>query len=165
MRRNVIETIIGAFVIVIALIFAVFAYSSADIGAVKGYSVSAKFARVDGIRVGTDVRVSGIKVGTVTEQKLDPKTFLAVVNLSIDPNVKLPVDSVAKVVSDGLLGSKYMSIDPGGDDTNIAEGGEIKFTQSSLSIEDLVGQLIFSNASKKDVGSSAGGAAAPGDHP
>ena len=83
MRRNAIETIMGAVVLVVAAVFIIFAYSKADIAAVQGYEVTAKFDRIDGIRTGTDVRMSGIKVGTVLSEKLEPDTYFAVVALSV----------------------------------------------------------------------------------
>lgn len=151
MRKNVIETVIGALVLVIAALFAVFAYTSSDVANIDGYRITARFDRLDGIQVGSDVRVSGIKVGTVSQLVLDPVAFRAVAELTIDPSVTLPADTIAKVTSDGLLGSKYMSLDPGGDEENIRPGGEIKFTQSTISLEDLVGQFIFSNSGEKKV--------------
>lgn len=147
MRRNAIETIMGAVVLVVAAVFVVFAYSSADIAAVRGYEVTAKFDRVDGIRQGTDVRMSGIKVGTVLAEKLEPDTYFAVLTLSIDPNVKLPLDSSAKVVTDGLLGNKYIALTPGAEDKLIPQGGEITHTQSAINLEDLVSRYIFSSSS------------------
>lgn len=152
MRRNAIETIMGAVVLVVAAVFVVFAYSSADIAAVRGYEVTAKFDRVDGIRQGTDVRMSGIKVGTVLTEKLEPDTYFAVLTFSIDPNVKLPVDSSAKIVTDGLLGSKYIALTPGAEDKLIPQGGDITHTQSAINLEDLVSRYIFSGSSggKKD---------------
>ena len=152
MRRNAIETIMGAVVLVVAAVFVVFAYSSADIAAVRGYEITAKFDRVDGIRQGTDVRMSGIKVGTVLSETLEPDTYFAVLTFSIDPNVKLPVDSSAKIVTDGLLGSKYIALTPGAEDKLIAQNGEITHTQSAINLEDLVSRYIFSGSSggKKD---------------
>jgi phospholipid/cholesterol/gamma-HCH transport system substrate-binding protein len=90
------------------------------------------------------VRVSGIKVGSVLSATLDPKTFLATVRMSVEPDIKLPDDSVAEIVSSGLLGDKYMSLVPGGSDKDIPAGGQIKFTQSSVSLEHLIGQMMFS---------------------
>jgi phospholipid/cholesterol/gamma-HCH transport system substrate-binding protein len=90
---------------------------------------------------------------------LDPKTFLATVRMSIEPSVKLPDDSVAEIVSSSLLGDKYMSLVPGGSDKDIQPGGQIKFTQSSVSIEHLIGQMIFSPPNKKP---GEGDAASPG---
>ena len=173
MRRNAIETIMGAVVLVVAAVFVVFAYSSADIAAVRGYEITAKFDRVDGIRQGTDVRMSGIKVGTVLSETLEPDTYFAVLTFSIDPNVKLPVDSSAKIVTDGLLGSKYIALTPGAEDKLIAQNGEITHTQSAINLEDLVSRYIFSGSSggKKDkdkdqgTGESSDKGAAPAQAP
>ena len=144
MRGNVIETVMGAVVIVVAGLFLVFAYKTSQLRSVSGYELSAEFSRIDGIRQGSDVRISGIKIGSVASEALDPKTFLAVVRMSIDPAVKLPDDTVAEIISAGLLGDKYMSLVPGGSDQMIAPGGKIKYTQSSVSLESLIGQTIFS---------------------
>jgi phospholipid/cholesterol/gamma-HCH transport system substrate-binding protein len=145
MGGNVVETLIGAVVLVVAVAFLTFAYGRADVGAVAGYEVVARFERIDGLSAGSDVRMSGIKVGTITDQSLDKEDYLAVVRMSIDPAVQLPEDSSAEVVSDGLLGSKYMSLVPGGADDMIEPGGEIKFTQSSVSLEALIGKFMFSS--------------------
>jgi phospholipid/cholesterol/gamma-HCH transport system substrate-binding protein len=144
MRGNVIETVMGAVVLLVAALFLLFAYNTSQVRTVSGYEVSADFERVDGIRAGSDVRVSGIKVGSVVNETLDPKTFLATVQMSIEPSVKLPDDTVAEIVSSGLLGDKYMSLVPGGSDKFIAAGGKVKYTQSSVSLEHLIGQMIFS---------------------
>jgi phospholipid/cholesterol/gamma-HCH transport system substrate-binding protein len=149
MRGNVIETVMGAVVILVAGLFLVFAYKTSQLRAVSGYELSAEFSRVDGIRQGSDVRISGIKIGSVAAEELDPKTFLAVVRMSIDPMVKLPDDTVAEIISAGLLGDKYMSLVPGGSDQMIAPGGKIKYTQSSVSLESLIGQTIFSSPGAK----------------
>lgn len=143
MNGNLFEALIGAVVLVVAGGFLVFAFSSADIGTVRGYEVIAKFDRVDGLNVGSDVRMSGIKVGTVTDQILDHETFLAVVSMNIESDVQLPKDSSAQIVTDGLLGGKFMAIVPGGDPDFIEPGGEITFTQSPIILENLIGQLIF----------------------
>ena len=151
MKRNAIETIIGAVVLVVAAVFVVFAYSSADIGAVRGYEVTAKFDRVDGVRDGTDVRLSGIKVGSVVSERLEPETYFAVLTLSIENSIKLPTDTSAKIVSDGLLGGKYVALEPGADETMLKNGSEITHTQSAINIEDLVSRYIFSSTGgKKD---------------
>jgi phospholipid/cholesterol/gamma-HCH transport system substrate-binding protein len=144
MTNNLIETITGTVVIVVAVLFVMFAYDKADVKTVDGYTVSAKFDRIDGIRRGSDVRMSGIKIGTVIGQLLDPETYLAVVTLNIASNVKLPMDTSAAITSDGLLGDKYMALSPGGDDKMIPAGGEIETTQGSIDLFSLVGQMIFS---------------------
>ena len=144
MRGNVIETVMGAVVIAVAALFMVFAYKTSQLRTVSGYEVSADFSRVDGIRLGSDVRISGIKIGSVVAEVLDPKTFLANVRMSIDPSVQLPDDTVAEIISAGLLGDKYMSLVPGGSDKVIPPGGKITYTQSSVSLENLIGQMMFS---------------------
>jgi len=148
MKGNVIETVMGAVVLVVAALFLFFAYNTSQLRSVKGYELTADFERIDGIRDGGDVRVSGIKIGSIVAQTLDPKTFLARLQLSIDPSVKLPDDTVAEIVSAGLLGDKYLSLVPGGSDTLIPAGGRIKYTQSSVTLENLIGQMIFSGAKK-----------------
>ena len=150
MGKNLIETLMGSVVIAGAVIFMAFAYSKADVGAVSGYTVKAKFDRIDGINVGGDVRLSGIKVGTVVEEILDPNTYFAVVTLSIDNSIKLPTDTSAACTSSGLLGDKYLNLSPGADDTMIPEGGEIESTQGCIDLFALLGQMIFSQTGRDD---------------
>jgi phospholipid/cholesterol/gamma-HCH transport system substrate-binding protein len=159
MRGNVIEIVIGAVVLVVAALFLVFAYQTSQSRPISGgYEVSADFARIDGIHAGSDVRISGIKVGTVVSEALDPRTYLATIRMSIDPAVQLPDDTVAQVTSSGLLGDKYMSLVPGGSDMMIPPGGKIRYTQSSISLENLIGQMMFSTPG----GKPAEGGAPPG---
>src|SRR5260370_12767164 len=157
------EAVTGAVVLVVAALFLLFAYKTSQLRAVTGYPLTAEFEKVDGIRQGSDVRISGIKIGSVVTEELDPKTFLATVRMSIDPAIQLPDDTVAEVVSAGLLRDQYMSLVPGGSGQVSAPGGKIKYTQSSVSLENLIGQMIFSAPGKKP----AEGDAAPqgGDKP
>ena len=144
MTGNVIETVMGAVVLVVAAVFLFFAYTTSQVRAVQGYQVTAQFERVDGIRDGGDVRIAGVRVGTVLSESLDPKTFLATIHMSIDPAYKLPDDTVAEIVSAGLLGDRYLALVPGGSEQMIPPGGQIKYTQSPVSLENLIGQMIFS---------------------
>ena len=144
MMGNVIETVMGGVVLVVAALFLFFAYSTSQVRAVQGYQVSAQFERIDGIRDGGDVRIAGVKVGSIVSASLDPKTFLADVRLSINPAYKLPDDTVAEIVSAGLLGDRYLALVPGGSEQTIPPGGRIKFTQAPVSLENLIGQMIFS---------------------
>ncbi len=152
MRGNLLETVMGAVVLVVAALFLFFAFSTSQLRPVPGYELMADFERVDGIREGGDVRISGIKIGSIVGQTLDTKTFLARLRMSIDPSVKLPDDTVAEIVSAGLLGDKYLSLVPGGSETLIPPGGQIKYTQSSVTLENLIGQMIFSNPGAKKTG-------------
>jgi phospholipid/cholesterol/gamma-HCH transport system substrate-binding protein len=165
MRRNTIETVLGAVVLAVAALFLLFAYRSADLGSVQGYELEAHFSSTGGLQTGSDVRISGVKVGTVNAQTLDPKTFLAVVRMSIDSSVQLPKDTVAVIASESLLGGKFMALEPGGDPDTIPAGGRIEYTQSTPGIEQLLGQVIFSLQSMsggQQQGNSGQGGAAQG---
>ncbi len=111
--------------------------------AVSGYEVTARFSAIDGLKLGDDVRLSGIKVGTVVDQVLDPEFFQAIVHMSIKQSIELPEDTTAAVVTEGLLGGKYVAIQPSGADALIPPGGEIKMTQSSVNLEGLLGKVIY----------------------
>lgn len=158
MGRNLVETLMGAVVLAVAAFFLVFAYSTTNVRAVRGYEVFAKFERVDGVATGSDVKVSGIKVGTLVDQRLDPESYLAVIRLSIDNSIKLPEDTVAQISSEGLLGSNFVSLVPGGADKMIPPGGEIKYTQAPVNLVQMLGKFIFNAA---DSATPKDGAPAP----
>jgi phospholipid/cholesterol/gamma-HCH transport system substrate-binding protein len=143
MGRNLLETVMGAVVLLVAALFLVFAYSQADLGTVRGYTVTASFESVGGLDNGADVRINGIKVGTVLNQTIDPADFDAVVLMSISPNIHLPDDTVATVDSSGLLGDKFLKLIPGKSGKIIAPGGKIANTKTYKSLEELVGEIIF----------------------
>ncbi len=147
-NNNYFEIIVGTFVLFCAIFFFFSSFKSAKVSTGSGYYVVAKFDNVDGIANGSDIKISGVKIGTVEEQFLDKKDFRAVLKLNIDSTVKLPLDSSAKIASEGLLGSKYLDISPGGDEENLKDGEEIKFTQSSVNLEELLGKFIFGSNDK-----------------
>ncbi|HYL47932.1 MAG TPA: outer membrane lipid asymmetry maintenance protein MlaD [Stellaceae bacterium] len=155
MSRNAVETIMGAVVLVVAAVFLFFAYTTTQVNATGGTQYTAQFDRVDGLRDGSDVKISGIKVGTVESQALDPKTFLATITISIDPRIKLPDDSVAVIASPGLLGDNFVSIEPGNDDKVIAPGGRITHTQAAMNLQSLIGQAIYGAGQNKGQGAAA----------
>jgi phospholipid/cholesterol/gamma-HCH transport system substrate-binding protein len=145
MSRNLLETVLGALVLLVAAAFLAYAYGRSDVGDPGGYELVARFDRVDGLADGADVRISGIKVGTVLGQQLDPQSFRAVVRFSVASGIELPSDSSAAIVSEGLLGGKYISLAPGGEDRILGDGDAITLTQSSVVLENLIGQLIFNS--------------------
>jgi phospholipid/cholesterol/gamma-HCH transport system substrate-binding protein len=158
MTRNLLETLLGAIVLIVAIVFLVFAYSAAQLGDESGYELVAQFDRVDGLQPGSDVRISGIKVGTVIDQNLDPTTYRAEVRFTMREDVELPADTSAAVVSDGLLGGKYLALVPGGDIEMLEPGDEVALTQSAINFEDLIGHFIFSQGSgDKSQGSGVDG--------
>lgn len=144
MQSNLVETLIGTLVVAVAAVFLFYGYSSSGMRSSSGYQVNAAFSAVDGLANGADVRMSGIKIGTVVRQSLDPETYQAVVTLDIASNVKLPDDSSAKITSEGLLGGSYISVTPGGSEDMLTTGGEIMFTQGSVDLMSLIGQAVFS---------------------
>jgi phospholipid/cholesterol/gamma-HCH transport system substrate-binding protein len=158
MTNTTVETAIGALVILIAAGFFAFAYSTSGAGTASGgYKVTAEFDNVAGVNTGTDVRLAGIKVGTVVGQSLNPDNYQAVVTMSIDPEVRLTDDTTAKVTSEGLLGSNFITLDPGGSDTLLADGGQITNTQGTVDIWTLISTAMF------DSGRSKGGGDKPAE--
>ncbi len=147
MHRNLIETVMGGVVLAVAVFFLAFAYTSADLGSVDGYEVVARFQSIEGLSVGSDVRISGVKVGTVVSQELDPLSFLAEVRMSIDDSIELPIDTAAIIASESLLGGKFMRLEPGGDEELIGPGGIVEYTQAPVNVEELLGRFIFGSQS------------------
>ncbi len=159
MKNTTVETAIGALVILIAAAFFAFAYTTSGKGTgTGGYTLKAQFDNVAGVNTGTDVRLAGIKIGTVVAQTLDPETYQAVVTMEINPKVKLTDDTTAKVTSEGLLGSNFIALDPGGSENFLADGGEITNTQGSVDIWTLISQAMFEG---KGSGGGAGGGTQP----
>jgi phospholipid/cholesterol/gamma-HCH transport system substrate-binding protein len=136
------ETGMGALVLIAAGAFFVYALSEQTSHAGGGYFVTARFGDVGALAAGADVRVAGVKVGDVSEIKLDPKTFLAEAKFDLDSSVKLPSDSTAKITSDGVLGGAHVVIAPGGAADNLKPGSEIQNTQGAVDLFGLIGQYI-----------------------
>ena len=143
MNKNPVETIMGIVVIFVAAFFLYFAYQVSDLQVVKGYDINARFLKVGGLNVGSDVRINGIKVGTVIAQNLDPEDYVADVKLSISSNIQLPKDSVVSIVSDGLVGNKFIKIEPGKSKEFLQNGDTVANTKDFKTLEDMVGEIIF----------------------
>jgi len=152
-REHLGEALTGLMVVLVAIAFAWFAWIQTGGGTAAGaIEVKALFPNTTGIEVGTDVRIAGLKVGTVTHQELDPGTFQVKATLAIDPKVKVPVDSSAAVASEGLLGGSYVALIPGGDPKPLKSGDLITDTQGAVDMMGLVGQFI--NRSGDDASAS-----------
>jgi phospholipid/cholesterol/gamma-HCH transport system substrate-binding protein len=149
MQNNTFETLLGAFVIVVAVGFLYFAYSSTSTGSLGGYDLNARFASADGIAAGTDVRLHGVKVGRVAAVDLDPRTYAVNVQVALRSDIKVPDDSSIKVTSAGLMGSSYLAIQPGGSDKMLPPNGEITNTQGSIDLMSLIGRAMYGNAGGK----------------
>ena len=144
MRRNVVETVMGGVVLVVAFLFVVFAYryTGATIQTTGYYELWGAFDRMDGLQPGDDVRISGIKVGTVLTAALDEETNQAIVRWNVEEGIQLSSDTIAEVVAESLLGGKYLVLHPGGDDSYLEPGDEIMITQMAYGLERIIGEAI-----------------------
>ena len=154
-RAGFFETVVGAAVIVVAAAFLAYAYGAS--GKATGrdhYRIEAVFGRIDGVTVGSEVRIAGVKVGAVSANSLDLKTYEANVQLAINRGVGIPEDSIAKVVSDGILGGSHIAIEPGAAEEMLREGDKITITQGSVDLLGLAVDAFTNQASggskKKD---------------
>ncbi|HEY6086294.1 MAG TPA: outer membrane lipid asymmetry maintenance protein MlaD [Burkholderiaceae bacterium] len=163
MRKRGIETMVGLFVLLgvaAALFLALKAANLASFGEHKGYSLSAKFDNIGGLKPRAPVRSAGVTVGRVKRITLDAKTYQGVVTMEIDLGVRFPKDSSAKILTSGLLGDQYIGLEPGADDKELAAGDVIRQTQSAVVLENLIGQMIFNKAAEAgDANGAASGAA------
>ncbi|HEX7390085.1 MAG TPA: outer membrane lipid asymmetry maintenance protein MlaD [Acidiphilium sp.] len=162
MQRRVSEIIAGLVVIVVAAGFLAFTFSGTRSTTGNGYILHAQFGSIGPLAVGSAVKIAGVTVGKVTKTELDPQTYAAVVDFSVEPGVQIPKDSSAAIESESLLGGDYLSISPGGSDTMLKQGGAITVTQSAINIESLLGKFVFSAANFASSAGKDGGTAATG---
>lgn len=143
MNRGALETILGAVVLLVAVGFVVFGARTVDIQGSDGYILNARFLKVGGLERGSDVRISGVKVGTVVERTLDNESFEAVVTFTVRKDLRLPVDTEAGVTAEGLLGGKYLRLFPGLSEDVLTAGQDIVQTRDFQALEDTVSEIIF----------------------
>jgi phospholipid/cholesterol/gamma-HCH transport system substrate-binding protein len=166
--RGVREIVAG--VLTLAALGGLFAFSyTVDSRVRHGYSLDASFTSVDGISENSPVWLSGVKVGTVSKMRLDPEFMQAILTLRINKGVKLPEDSSVAVVSQGLLGGKYLMISPGGSPDMMKDGDSFQYVQNSVIIENLLQQIVQMAerraAERKTAGKDAGVVPAPAEQP
>ena len=157
MSKKAIETLVGLFVLLGmlgALFLSLKAANLASFGERKGYTVSAKFDNIGGLKARAPVRSAGVTVGRVKRIRLDPKTFQGVVTMDIHDDVRFPKDSSAKILTSGLLGDQYVGLEPGADDKELVAGDVIRQTQSAVVLENLIGQMIFNKAAEAGGGNA-----------
>ncbi len=157
MRQNFVETLIGAVVVGVAILFLLFAFQRGEnVQLSGGYKLTARVTNATGISTGTDVRIAGVKVGTVSAVTLDPKTYEAVIALSIAPTYELPEDSSMSVASESLLGGNFISLAPGGDfESVLKDGDEILFATGTVDIMSLIQQAIFGTGGASNTANDA----------
>jgi len=145
MHRNTLETVMGAIVLLAAVGFVALAYEAANVKGNGGYEIAAEFGSTGGLSVGDDVRISGIKVGQITAQQLDSVTYVAKVSMAIDPTIKIPSDSSARITAASLLGGNYLELMPGAAADTLEAGAVIYDTRDPISLSDLLGKAVFSS--------------------
>ena len=150
MKRSVIETILGAIVLIVAGAFLFYGYDKGDVASPKGLHITADFSTIGGLKAGDAVQISGVKVGSVSNVELDRKTYLARVHMDIDSGLQLPVDTAAMISSESLLGGKYLALELGAEEDTIEDGGSVQYTQAPQNLEQLLGQFIFSMKNDKE---------------
>jgi phospholipid/cholesterol/gamma-HCH transport system substrate-binding protein len=142
-KENGAEAFVGLLVVLLAAWFVTTALQrTGGRGTAGAVRVTALFPSAVGVSPGTDVRVAGVKIGTVADQSLDPQSYQVAMTLAIDPKVKIPSDSSAAITSEGLLGGTYVALVPGGSETPLKSGDTILDTQGSIDMMGLIGQFI-----------------------
>ncbi|MDA0963394.1 MAG: outer membrane lipid asymmetry maintenance protein MlaD [Proteobacteria bacterium] len=137
------EVLVGGVVLAGAIAFAVYAGQATGLSAgPSGYVLNASFRSLDGVSVGTDVRLAGVKVGTVTGITLNPETYRADTHFSVAQGIEIPDDSAIVVSSEGLLGGNFVEIMPGGSPFYFAPGDEILDTQGAVSLISLLLKFV-----------------------
>ncbi|EHI49326.1 ABC-type transport system involved in resistance to organic solvents, periplasmic component [SAR116 cluster alpha proteobacterium HIMB100] len=143
LKRSTLEIVMGLVVLVGAGIFAVMVYQASDIQSADGYLLHAEFGTTGGLSVGDEVRLSGIKVGQIVGQSLDPVTYAARIDMRIDDAVQLPSDSSARITAASLLGGNFLELLPGAGEDMMPEGTTIFDTRDPVSLSDLLGKIVF----------------------
>ena len=143
MKKNPIETILGFVVLILACLFLFFAFTRIDTKDVAGYTIVANFSKIGGLGSGADVRIAGLKVGSVLKTTLNQEDYTVDVALNINSNVRLPLDTVAAIADSGIMGDKYIRLEPGKAHATLNDGDKILQTKSYKSLEDSVSEFIF----------------------
>ncbi|MBT5413633.1 MAG: MCE family protein [Rhodospirillaceae bacterium] len=152
--QEIVNIATGALVLTVLGVFFLWAYLVPSASS-EGYTLTARFSRVDGITKGAEVRLLGVPVGMVAEQRLDPKNNMAYLDMTIRSDIEMPVDTTAMVLSDGVFAGKFVKLDPGGSYEMLADGDEIEFTQDSVILENII-ERIVTGAEKRKAERNAG---------
>ncbi len=142
MNRTYVESVLGAVVVVGGLVFVYLAYSAATFETAKGYPLTALFFKVGGLQQGNEVRIGGVKVGTIASVHLD-HNYDSVVQMTVSSRLNFPVDTVAAIADDGIFGGKYLLLEPGQDKAVMKSGDTFQRVRDAASLEDLIGEAIF----------------------
>ena len=143
MNRTYVDSVLGAAVVVGGLVFVYLAYSAATFETAKGYPLTALFFKAGGLQQGNEVRIGGVKVGTIASVHLDPETYDSVVQMTVSSRLNFPVDTVAAIADDGIFGGKYLLLEPGKEKAVMKPGDTFERVRDAASLEDLIGEAIF----------------------
>ena len=143
MSRNPVETILGFCVLFFAVLFLFFASTHVNVKTVDGYPLQAAFTKVGGLEMGADVRINGIKVGSVVKIELDKNTYQALIEMMIKDDVRLPIDTTAVIADSGIMGDKYIRLEPGKSLEKLQSNSRMMKTKPYKSLEDNVREFIF----------------------
>ena len=145
MRKESRETLLGAVVVALAAWAVGSAFSASDVESEGGYEITASFDNVAGLEPGSDVRMVGLPIGTVLSQELEPESYRAKVTMIIKDYVELTTDTSARILPDGLTGQNFVSLEPGGEEDLIGDGGSVTYTQGSINFIDLLGRFVMTD--------------------
>jgi phospholipid/cholesterol/gamma-HCH transport system substrate-binding protein len=147
MAENTVEVITGGLVLAAAVGFVIYAGQATGFSRTPdSYPLTASFRSVEGVTLGTDVRLAGVKIGSITAMDLNPVTFFADATISVKQGIALPEDSAILISSEGLLGGNFIEILPGGSPVNLEPGGEIEDTQGAVSLISLLMKFVGGQA-------------------
>ena len=142
MSRGMVENLVGALVLAIAVVSVYLAFEGSNVQRSGGYQIHADFSDAGGLAAGTDVRLAGVKIGSVADYGIDPESFAARVTLNLDSDVRLPTDSAVRIVPDGLLGGNFVEITPGGAPETVEPGGRLENTRGAVNVVELVSRIV-----------------------
>lgn len=143
MSKRVVETLVGAGMLLFGVAFVAFAFRGSSPDADNGYRVVAVFNDASGLVPGTDIRIAGVKIGSVVDKQFDAEAFEAIVTFVVDDRIKLPIDSEALIEPDGLLGGSFVLVKPGSEPSHIPPGGRFTATRGAVNVIDIIGEYIF----------------------
>ncbi len=151
MKNNTFETLVGTLVLLIAILFTFMTLKISDSRQKisSGYVLNAYFNNIEGLNIGADVKISGVKIGSVLDIDLN-KNYAANVKIKLPKDLSIPLDSIFKVSTSGLIGNKFVNIKIGADDKYFKNGETVEFTESTMDLEDLLGRFVFNNDSKDE---------------
>jgi phospholipid/cholesterol/gamma-HCH transport system substrate-binding protein len=149
MKKNNFEVIVGSVVLLVAFLFflTILKISKSTTSLDNTYNVVAEFNNIDGITIGSDVKISGVKVGTIEKITLNKENYNAVVVMNVEKDLKIPIDSIFKITSSGLIGGKFVNVKIGADEIFLENNSVAEFTESTMDLEDLISRFVFN---KKD---------------